>query len=1018
MIKKKFNIALFFFFLLFSASSVFGSVGILDIKVDADNIVSDHNLEVNTLVVNRDDNVRAGLVLAYNVYRDIDKALVASGQSSISLGAYEVKEVLSSVSVGELISSGGYSIGIAVMSPSGSILASFSESFVVENSMSGGIFFENGPFFKIPLGNPDGGVFIESYGSLGHNIPRDTTFYLKFALKNSFNEDKSVNMKTDFIPTYSSESVFSLDENFGVIPANELKEFEFPLEYGIPGTYRVVVSISYEGKKRFEKEVRMVISGESASITNVFNKNDVYNTGDTFELSLDMIGPADGVNVVEDAYLRLIIMKEGKEIKIVEKEVNSLGFQPLSDSFSFVTDIDLSYYSCKIVLGKGNTIFDQVEIDYEPLVVERVITPDGRVYSPTINGCFNDDVCTKEELDFGNCYDCKNEANTNIDDEHGITETEEEQPLIKDPEAEPKNNLTVFTIIAIVGLAAVALIYIKKKRTLMTIILTFVLLILAFDLVYAGCAPVGPPPSNGPPPITVNPSSHFRTCEADDSVTAGSIEIECCPESGYSHYLQHGSPGTCESCINGDDSHLPGECCDPPDCDGWGTSAPPSEWYQCGKTDEDWYSMSVSTEWTCPACKELALRQEEEPILDLSSFNQISFRGYPLFSGTTIDLAFNAYIEACINRIPMMNLHATLLDYIPQEDATTGHFVESDNGRIVSSEYGVYARHETLDYTTENMGLLEDFEIPDQTEFMRKYTLKGKLRVYRPWAWRQRLVDAIERIVEKNELEVPGFPVDSTAQRIGDLYYSEDFLVGGKLSDGVTCEQSTLRVFPFSLNINNLGNAQIHTVSELEGFYNTNGMTPDLASDFKSLLPLGEGSVVKNIKIIPQYNEGVKNETYVSIDVEYDDIFDCSKAWSHGNLADLDPEVLAKCLYNFDGCLLNEINDEGTWYEAADCGMGPPEILMDTTLKDAARGRKNVSVNVVVYRTCIESEPWISEEMTHACFEGKIYTCKYEPSLDVHSFVKKKDVGEKLIIDQDKNLGFKCTTAGEWAYIN
>jgi hypothetical protein len=616
-----------------------------------------------------------------------------------------------------------------------------------------------------------------------------------------------------------------------------------------------------------------------------------------------------------------------------------------------------------------------------------------------------------------------------------------------------------------------------------------------------------------------------------------------------------------------------------PYCSQWSSSTSPGvSTNVCGVNNNLWETMIASSEWNCPTCKELAIRQDGVvPILDLSSFDMLSLGTFPLFSDTTVDISFNVEIPACINRIPLVNLDTELVD---------------SDGVVHDSEVGIYAKHTSLVYNSENIGLMEDFAIPHQKEFMKTYDLTGDLSGYRAWAWRNRLFSGINAVVENEGLTIPGFPTDGEAARVGDLYVSSDFL-GGVEIDSVEIDFAQITTIKKSFAINTLeqfdylGSNKICTVDDFKSYYYSYGITAVLESalkdevaiddkesigslafssdpnrdtsfyigdiiidlndlsvidgygsgntvneypeidlflfdfqfdngtvvylneDFKDWIEgdsnlvilesklkefnlLEEGKqiesyekeygsnddVIFNIKIrvtseptkfdslesyldrgfvyhqdvfgdiinnnliseniisqsgmdsmsnffsnIPSVCDnyeasysGLNLNDYISyrkiddetakmsfeidatwindigmvLDVYTEKEYDAETSWNWEGLADVDSQILAACIYNWDECIERKINDFGaTYYEVADCGMGPPSDLEQPSEKDAARGNEVLVQPVTVYRTCTFGDNWISDEETHACSDGEIYRCQFAPSIDTVDFVTK-----------------------------
>ena len=289
--------------------------------------------------------------------------------------------------------------------------------------------------------------------------------------------------------------------------------------------------------------------------------------------------------------------------------------------------------------------------------------------------------------------------------------------------------------------------------------------------------------TSGSSSVSYTQSSFFTTCSDLSTVTY-------CPENQYflktsindaqqcdsfdgahHQYVTNYQPG-CKSndwncrappLIDGVDCGLGGG----PSCNKFSAisgSGAPSYSFVCGKNNDQWKTMKPSSEWECPECQELAERQGgvEPEMGDIKSFRDLSFGDQFKFSGTNIDLSFMVYILACINRVPMVNLQVDLIDKL--------------TGQPVNTEFGIYAKHETLDYNEDNLGMLKDFLIPDQDEFKKTYTIEGTLSAYRAWAWRSRLASAMEKITDKLSLSVPGYPSNKDDLKQGNLYYSPDFL--------------------------------------------------------------------------------------------------------------------------------------------------------------------------------------------------------------------------------------------------
>ena len=616
--------------------------------------------------------------------------------------------------------------------------------------------------------------------------------------------------------------------------------------------------------------------------------------------------------------------------------------------------------------------------------------------------------------------------------------------------------------------------------------------------------------------IVYSQTSFLRTCEADTGGTFMS-----CPENEYYQVETLESDRRCTSFSGAfteythynDKGEIVADCGrdGSPSCNNWediGGFEQTDVDYVCGMDNESWVEMDAS-DWICPSCKELAERDQEIPQLDLSNFDALSFNSFPHFSSTQKDLSFMAYVEACINRIPMLNLEVSV----------------NDGMEDLSSLTGIYARHNTLDYNHENLGRLNEFDMPEQDNFREAYTLRGDLKGYRAWAWRGRLVDAIERTSELNNLQIPGYPDTLQEQTIGDLFYSSDFLAGmvEEFETTNSCEGSISSNQTYATNVlvsmDELGSQETCTVDDIGDYYQTYGMNSVLKDELRDVMNIPESTEITGIsslgsggdtpisyslafdfeineigydnmtELMNELNDDENHEDFydlfrdegilsdsllydgaydstnyifsdskacgsyepsytsyelsgdfteinqiggsdrvelmvpisaelvndisMNIDLEVEIEHDCDAVWDWMNFGELEPRTFAKCLYNFDDCILNERTlDSGNLdHEVAACGMGPPSSNLETTLKDGARGDTHLEQEITVYRNCESNDNWIAGEKQHACKEGEIYRCYFEPSLDTVDFVEKVEAGETININDD---WYVCLGDGTW----
>lgn len=346
-------------------------------------------------------------------------------------------------------------------------------------------------------------------------------------------------------------------------------------------------------------------------------------------------------------------------------------------------------------------------------------------------------------------------------------------------------------------------------------------------------------------------SSEFRSC--GDSKT-----YDYCPENDYFLKSTFSCAQRCNSfsgahhvytgLISGVDCGLGGG----PSCSKFqsiGNCAVPSYKFVCGKSNTAWETITAENDWICPTCQVLAQRQNTEPMMgNISSFRDLSFDGEKYkYSNSKVDLSFMVYILACINRVPMLNLEVELFD-----DLT---------GLSVMKEYGIYAKHETLDYNKDNLGVLGEYNLPDQKEFKKTYTAKATLSAYRAWAWRERLVDSMKKITSELNLQIPGFPTNLHDLKFGDLYFSPDFITSkDEFTDvtldvgGVTYASQTTSVNILK-NFNKIDGYEMCNIEDLETYVIQKGISDNLLSEVEDFMVLLPDVTYESVKITSGENE-------------------------------------------------------------------------------------------------------------------------------------------------------------------
>jgi hypothetical protein len=252
-----------------------------------------------------------------------------------------------------------------------------------------------------------------------------------------------------------------------------------------------------------------------------------------------------------------------------------------------------------------------------------------------------------------------------------------------------------------------------------------------------------------------------------------------------------------------------------------------------------WQTKSLSNGWYCP--KGYALAKMHKPgVLD-PNFKTVSISKMPpYYEKDFVDIYFNAYIPACVNRIPMLRFKAELIKsekvkknitykayskYGFEDKTITKEFIEN---KVKSEKIGLYAKHETLSYDANPMGgLLENFNLSNQKNFREVYTLDTELDSYRMWSFRERFVDGLKRVVSSKNLKFPSGTTNpdlldkSSAHDFNKVYFSKDFMLGGykvKNIDSVPVGEEFEQKLnsKCNLDVNDLGLSYIKNNKDLE----------------------------------------------------------------------------------------------------------------------------------------------------------------------------------------------------------
>ena len=468
------NLKSIFILLLFSsmiltnsASAAFTGIGILNSEIDSDTIDLENTdtVQIDNSIVNYDNYIHAELIINYKLISQKDGSEMISESTILSFGAYEVKDMSKELKIPDTIQTGEYIINILVNGPNNIPLAGFNHKIQIDNKdIIKPLSVIKGPYLKIPFVSDSGTItYIESYGTTGSNVLQGSTYYLKFNLKNENSNYNDLKAIINIIPTLGDSSLKTIEYELNpYASATQIDDYEVEMTFDTPGTYRVTLSFYNGDSFLFQKEVRLVITGEGGSILRVRNKQDTYNIGDTISIDADLVGPADGATKLKDVYLKLILSEDNRIIKVIIKDIPALEFKTMTETIDFTSEWDLERYRIQMILGKDDAIYDEITINYEPIIVEKMITPDGRIYSPGLGGCFDDNICTTEERQSGNCYDCYLEDNPRSEPIE-TNNNYEDSEISEETQADNNNYKDSIKIIIIFVILTSLLIYIIYK---------------------------------------------------------------------------------------------------------------------------------------------------------------------------------------------------------------------------------------------------------------------------------------------------------------------------------------------------------------------------------------------------------------------------------------------------------------------------------------------------------------------------------------------------------------------------
>lgn len=452
--RKIATLATLFVAFAFLTSAVSYELSFRGIELDENNLNAGDTVNVTTNLVNLGEEPRTDNSVTVSLTKESDNTVFFKEEirNDIDLAPREIEKITENIQIPERAPSGTYNILLQSGTPTGVPTTFIEEEINVENDRT---------VKNVQLGRQ--GVYLmtqriintnetvrtfelPSYGNQGENILPGTDFGIHFKLSNTGNERIDPEAEFSIIPTYSDDKqpIDSFTRDLEAIEVGESNSYNFSRSMTEPGTYNLETVIrDSDGNQLSSADVRVVISGEGGSIVDVGNHNDTYSQGQEMSVDTMIVGPADGSSVVNNAYLSMEVSQDGETLIQERETIDQLPYTPEERTLESEVPEDLDDYTVRIVLGKGDAVYDTFEADYQELDPERLLTESGEVWDE--NQCFDDGECTEREYELGDCYDCFGVSGSKFNDSDDQTE---ETGSILDQEY-------IYILLIIIGISAI-----------------------------------------------------------------------------------------------------------------------------------------------------------------------------------------------------------------------------------------------------------------------------------------------------------------------------------------------------------------------------------------------------------------------------------------------------------------------------------------------------------------------------------------------------------------------------------
>ena len=462
------GVTFLFVLLIIAIPNSMANIQLLSIDTDKDEYDAGESIDLSTALANSNEFS----LLNNKVHLKIEDVLEKE-VSVLSFAAREVKEKHFLLGIPYDAKPGEYKLTMMIYN-AGHHLEAYAETDIKISNPSAyiGLDIEKIEF----LFNDGVGLGLE-----GFHVELDKEFILRYKATNTGTVAfGALESKLEIVPSNNRDArpiTYSQDFSLGL---GENKEIVHKLRLSKPGSYTVFINLLRDDKTVTRKEARVVVEGASATVVGLENPENTYQQGETVEINAKIIGSADYKTVINNPDVTLEVVQDSEVVYSETQTIDSLDSNFKDVVFSFLAPIDLTTYSVKVSLESEGNMLDDLDLGYAELKAEKILMDDGRVKDLSVRECFDDGVCDETETSIGNCYDCwestegdmdsRKVSGAEDDDNDGFSNREEIKKGTdpNDPESHPVKRKGLFIIIAVTLVVIVGVVvlnsFMKSRR--------------------------------------------------------------------------------------------------------------------------------------------------------------------------------------------------------------------------------------------------------------------------------------------------------------------------------------------------------------------------------------------------------------------------------------------------------------------------------------------------------------------------------------------------------------------------